>query len=88
MLVREGTKGSSWRKFDLLGELFDRRLAWTQYRGISREGAVLVRLDRFVGWRSEGAAEYPAKELASALGKILGKKIAALNATGAVGPDA
>lgn len=61
---------------ELDGDLFDPRLAWTQYRGISRKGAVLVRPDRFVGWRSCAAAEDCARELASALSKILGRKIA------------
>jgi 2,4-dichlorophenol 6-monooxygenase len=60
---------------ELDGDLFDPRLAWTQYRGIGRDGAVLVRPDRFVGWRSVGAADDPARELASALEKILGKSV-------------
>jgi 2,4-dichlorophenol 6-monooxygenase len=61
---------------ELDGDLFDPRLAWTQYRGISRNGAVLVRPDRFVGWRSHGAADNPAGALGAALQQILGKKIA------------
>lgn len=61
---------------ELDGDFYDPRLAWTQYRGIGRTGAVLVRPDRFVGWRSEGAAEDPFRELALALGQILGKPVA------------
>jgi 2,4-dichlorophenol 6-monooxygenase len=61
---------------ELDGDLFDPRLAWTQYRGIGRNGAVLVRPDRFVGWRSLGRVGSPARELASALQKILGKTVA------------
>jgi 2,4-dichlorophenol 6-monooxygenase len=61
---------------ELDGDLFDPRLGWTQYRGIGRDGAVLVRPDRFVGWRSAGPGREPARELASALGRILGKEIA------------
>lgn len=61
---------------ELDGDLFDPRLAWAQYRGIGRKGAVLARPDRFVGWRSPGAAENPASELAGALRRILGKKVA------------
>jgi hypothetical protein len=38
--------------------------------------AVLVRSDRFVGWRSPGAAKSPVVELARALRQILGKRIA------------
>ncbi|MFM8884276.1 MAG: FAD-dependent monooxygenase, partial [Solirubrobacterales bacterium] len=45
------------------GDLFDARSLWARHRGISREGAVLVRPDRFVAWRSAGAAEDPAGEL-------------------------
>ena len=61
---------------ELDGDYYDSRLAWTQYRGIGRTGAVLVRPDRFIGWRSDGAADDPFRELALALGKILGKPIA------------
>lgn len=61
---------------ELDGDLFDPRLAWQQYRGIGRNGAVLVRPDRFVGWRSVGAARDPARELASALEQILGQSVA------------
>ena len=60
---------------ELDGDLFDPRLAWTQYRGIGREGAVLVRPDRFVGWRSHGRVADPARELASAMQKILGTSV-------------
>ena len=55
------------------GDLFDPRLAWTRARGISPRGAVLVRPDRFIGWRSLGAAANPAAELTSALQRILGR---------------
>jgi 2,4-dichlorophenol 6-monooxygenase len=53
------------------GDLFDPRSLWERNRGISREGAVLVRPDRFVAWRSAGAAEDPAAELGSALNAVL-----------------
>ncbi len=55
------------------GDLFDPRLAWTRARGISPQGAVLVRPDRFIGWRSLGEAADPAAELTSALQRILGR---------------
>ena len=57
------------------GDLFDPRLAWAQFRGISTKGAVLVRPDRVVGWRSAGAAASPAATLAEALGAILGREV-------------
>lgn len=59
------------------GDLFDPRLAWAQFRGISEKGAVLVRPDRVVGWRSAGAAADPAATLAGALGTILGREVRA-----------
>jgi len=55
------------------GDLFDPRLAWTRARGISTQGAVLVRPDRFIGWRSLGPAANPAADLTSALQRILGR---------------
>jgi hypothetical protein len=60
---------------ELDGDLFDPRLAWQQCRGIGRDGAVLVRPDRFVGWRSPGAAADPATELAAGLRQILGREL-------------
>jgi 2,4-dichlorophenol 6-monooxygenase len=57
------------------GDLFDPRLAWAQFRGINARGAVLVRPDRVVGWRSAGAAADAAATLAEALGKILGRTL-------------
>ena len=47
--------------------------AWVRQREISTQGAVLVRPDRVVAWRSIGAAKNPTAELATALSKILGR---------------
>ena len=55
------------------GDLFDPRLAWAQFRGISARGAVLVRPDRVVCWRHAGSAEDPVAELGDALAKVLGR---------------
>jgi len=60
------------------GELYDPRCTWLRYREIGPEGAILVRPDRFVAWRSPGAADAPAEVLAQALGKILATPIAAV----------
>jgi 2,4-dichlorophenol 6-monooxygenase len=49
----------------------DVRCAWLRHRGISPAGAVLVRPDRYVGFRSAGASDDPLTELTSALGRIL-----------------
>lgn len=54
------------------GDLFDPRLTWAQFRGITAAGAVLVRPDRVVCWRSGGAAENPAGTLAETMSLVLG----------------
>jgi 2,4-dichlorophenol 6-monooxygenase len=53
------------------GDLFDPRCTWLRQRGIAADGAVLIRPDRFVAWRSLGAADDPAAELGAALETIL-----------------
>ena len=42
------------------GDLFDPRCTWLRHREIGADGAILVRPDRFVAWRSLGAADDPA----------------------------
>jgi 2,4-dichlorophenol 6-monooxygenase len=51
----------------------DPRSAWLRQREITAEGAVLVRPDRFVAWRSPGAAPDPYAELGRALARVLGR---------------
>jgi 2,4-dichlorophenol 6-monooxygenase len=63
------------------GDLYDPRCMWLRSRGIGRAGAVLVRPDRFVGWRSMGASDQPEEELAGALSRILARPIAVAAAT-------
>lgn len=63
------------------GDLHDPRCTWLRRRGIGPEGAVLVRPDRFVGWRSAGAAEEPLGALADALGQILARPLRAFTPT-------
>jgi 2,4-dichlorophenol 6-monooxygenase len=55
------------------GEYRDPRCAWLRRREISAEGAVLVRPDRFVAWRSIGAAADPRGQLARALDQVLAR---------------
>ena len=55
------------------GDYRDPRCAWIRQREISDKGAVLVRPDRVVAWRSMGAAKNPTADLATALSKILGR---------------
>jgi 2,4-dichlorophenol 6-monooxygenase len=55
------------------GDLYDPRCTWLRHRQIERDGAILVRPDRFVGWRHPTAAEDPRAELARALAQILAR---------------
>ncbi|MGZ8801508.1 MAG: FAD-dependent monooxygenase [Mycobacterium sp.] len=52
-------------------DLADTRFAWLRKRQITRDGAVLVRPDRFIGFRSVGAVDDPLAALGSALEQIL-----------------
>lgn len=54
------------------GDAFDPRLDWARTRGISERGAVLVRPDRVVAWRSAGAQAGTTDVLAQAFSTILG----------------
>jgi 2,4-dichlorophenol 6-monooxygenase len=56
------------------GDLFDPRCMWLRQREIAADGAVLVRPDRFVAWRSLAAADNPASELAEALETVLAQR--------------
>lgn len=56
----------------------DRR--WRVLREVSRQGAVLVRPDQHVGWRSMGAHAAPRRVLAAALGRILQRDLAGATA--------
>lgn len=58
------------------GDWFDPRCTWLRHRGIGPEGALLVRPDRFVAWRSLGGSPEPAGALAEALGAVLGRELA------------
>lgn len=52
-------------------DLADTRLAWMRKREITRDGAVLVRPDRFIGFRSRGAVADPLAVLTNAFRQIL-----------------
>ncbi|MDX2165986.1 MAG: FAD-dependent monooxygenase [Deltaproteobacteria bacterium] len=53
------------------GDYRDPRCTWLRDREIGRRGAVLVRPDRYVAWRSLDASSDPADALRSALATIL-----------------
>lgn len=65
-------------------ELADVRFAWLRKRQISRRGAVLVRPDRYVGYRSVDAVGSPAQALLDALGSILARDLSVQASTSAV----
>jgi 2,4-dichlorophenol 6-monooxygenase len=56
------------------GDLYDPRCTWLRHRDIASAGAILVRPDRFIGWRHMTKAPNPRQELASALSQILGRQ--------------
>jgi len=59
------------------GDVFDPRCGWLRRREIEPGGALLVRPDRFVAWRSIGASDHPAEDLAAALQTILARPVGA-----------
>lgn len=54
-----------------VGDYRDPRCGWIRRRQIGTEGAVLVRPDRFIAWRSLGAASDPVGVLGDALASVL-----------------
>ena len=57
------------------GDLFDPRSAWLRQREFGPEGAILVRPDRYVAWRSMGSAAEPLQALGAALGRVLARAL-------------
>jgi 2,4-dichlorophenol 6-monooxygenase len=53
------------------GDYLDPRCRWLRLREINADGAILVRPDRFVAWRSFSASTAPAADLEGALQSIL-----------------
>jgi 2,4-dichlorophenol 6-monooxygenase len=58
------------------GDVFDPRCTWLRNREIAPDGAILVRPDRYVAWRSLTSSERPLEALAAALGQVLAHPIA------------
>jgi 2,4-dichlorophenol 6-monooxygenase len=57
------------------GDVYDPRCLWLRRRQIASDGAILVRPDRFVAWRSPTAADDPRGALAGAFSQILARPI-------------
>jgi 2,4-dichlorophenol 6-monooxygenase len=55
------------------GDWSDPRLAFLRVREFGRDGAILVRPDRVIAWRSMGGAAEPARELGAALDRVLAR---------------
>ncbi|HUM12621.1 MAG TPA: FAD-dependent monooxygenase [Myxococcaceae bacterium] len=55
------------------GEWLDPRLAFLRVREFGRDGAILVRPDRVIAWRSMGSSADPAREIGAALDRILAR---------------
>lgn len=55
------------------GDWLDPRLAFLRVREFGRAGAILVRPDRVVAWRSTGAAADPGAQLGAALDRVLAR---------------
>jgi hypothetical protein len=53
------------------GNLIDQRDEWPSLYGVGANGAVLVRPDGIVAWRTEAALNDPSSELISVLRRIL-----------------
>jgi 2,4-dichlorophenol 6-monooxygenase len=58
------------------GDYLDPRSSWLKQREIAADGAVLVRPDRFVAWRSLGGSDAAEEELEQALSMILRRNAA------------
>jgi 2,4-dichlorophenol 6-monooxygenase len=54
------------------GDYVDFRSTWTLLRGHGEQGAILVRPDRFVAWRTASLSADPASELDAAIASVLG----------------
>jgi 2,4-dichlorophenol 6-monooxygenase len=55
------------------GDWLDPRLAFVRVREFGPKGAILVRPDRVIAWRSMGAADDPARVLGEALDQVLAR---------------
>jgi 2,4-dichlorophenol 6-monooxygenase len=61
-------------------DYLDPRCRWARLRQIGTDGAILVRPDRFVAWRSIGSSPDPDTDLAAALSRVLGRDLTSIAA--------
>ena len=59
------------------GDYHDPRCAWQRHRQIASDGAILVRPDRFIAWRSPAGGGEPRAALAAALSQVLAQPVGA-----------
>jgi 2,4-dichlorophenol 6-monooxygenase len=57
----------------LQGDWLDPRLAFLRVREFGPAGAILVRPDRVVAWRSMGGVDDPPREIGGALDQVLAR---------------
>lgn len=57
------------------GDLFDPRCTWLRRREFGPDGAILIRPDRFIAWRSMGGGADPAAELSQAIDQVLARRV-------------
>ena len=76
LAARAGIPLDAARIGHLDGDLFDPRCAWLHHRQIAGDGAILVRPDRFIAWRSLAGASDPEAALADALSQVLARPAA------------
>ncbi|MGZ5914895.1 MAG: FAD-dependent monooxygenase [Hyphomicrobium sp.] len=72
-----GAKGGTWvdaaRPLEIEPMTFGDEESWREIYGIDEAGAVLVRPDGHVGWRSAGGASDPGRTLGAAMSAIQGR---------------
>ncbi|WP_425301341.1 hypothetical protein [Nocardia wallacei] len=66
-----GPAGQPWRAPSAPVEVYELDRAWCAVAGITDSGALLVRPDQIVAWRSPGLPPDPAAALRSALDRVL-----------------
>ena len=71
LAARSGLPLDAVRIGHLDGDLFDPRCTWLRSREIGPQGAIVVRPDRFVAWRSLGSVQDPWAEAGPNLGHPL-----------------